>query len=166
MLDQIIQRLTRMIKFDNTVYREIADDENATTEAAVIVGVASLLSAVGMAVRLRRVDTFFIQFIVGIAIGWLLWSYLAMFIGTRLFEGKADFWQMARTIGYAYAPTAVGILGLFSCLGSLVTLAASLLALALGFFAVRETLGLSTEKAVITVIIGWIVMAVVSFVLL
>jgi hypothetical protein len=166
MLDQIIQRLTRMIKFDNTVYREIADDEAATMEAVAIVAVSSLLSAVGMAVRLRRVDTFFIQFIVGIAIGWFLWSYLAMFIGTRLFGGKADFWQMARTIGYAYAPTAVGILGLFSWLGSLVTFVASLLALALGFFAVRETLGLSTEKAVITVIIGWLVMAVVSSVLL
>jgi len=166
MLNQIIQRLTRMVKFDNTVYREIADDENATTEAAIIVIVSSLLSAAGMAIRLGSVGTFLIQSVVGIAVGWLLWSYLAMLIGTRLFEGKADFWQMARTIGYAYAPTAVGILGLFSCIGSLISLIASLLALALGFFAVRETLGLSTEKAIITVIIGWIVMAVVSFALL
>ena len=166
MLDQVVQRLTRMVKFDNTVYREIADDENATTEAAVIVVVASLLSAVGMAIRLRRVDTFFIQFIIGIAVGWLLWSYLTMLIGTRLFGGKADFWQMARTLGYAYAPTAVGILGLFSCLGALVSLFASLLALALGFLAVRETLELSTEKAIITVLIGWVVMAIVSFALL
>ena len=42
MFEKIIARLTRMIKMDHTVYDEIAVDEDATVEAAIIVAITAL----------------------------------------------------------------------------------------------------------------------------
>lgn len=174
MFEQIIQRVLRLVKFDFTVFTEIEHDENATTEAAVIVGVAALLGALGTFIGyliagggfLTALWRFIIQIIASVAVGWLLWSFITQLVGTKLFGGDATFWGMARTLGYANAPGVLGILALIPCLGWIVALAAGILSLVLGFFAVRETLGLTTEKAILTVLIGWVVILIVNFIIL
>lgn len=163
MFERIIARLTRMAKFDFTVFREIEPDEAATAEAAVIVLIASLIGALGSVGA--GFGRFLLQFIVSVGGGWLLWSYLTMLIGTRLFGGNATFWGMARTLGYASAPGILSLLGFIPIIGWLFSLAAWVLSLILGFFAVRETLELTTEKAILTVLIGWAVMVVISVIL-
>lgn len=163
MFTQIVARLTRMVKFDFTVFPEIEQDEAATTEAAVIVLVASLIGALG-SVR-SGFGQFLLQFIISVGVGWLLWAYLTMLIGTRIFGGNATFWGMARTLGYASAPGILRLLGAIPIIGWLFPLAAWVLSLILGFYAVRETLELTTEKAILTVLIGWAVMVVVSAIL-
>jgi len=45
MLQSIGRRLQRLLRLDWQVFREISVDEAATREAALIVGVAALLSA-------------------------------------------------------------------------------------------------------------------------
>lgn len=165
MLDQIIQRLVRIAKFDTTVFEEIEHDENANTEAAIVVVVASLLSALGAAISGPGGASGFGFSVVMAVISWLIWSYLTMFIGTRLFQGEADFWEMARVIGYASAPNALGILSVFGCFGGIVSFAASIISLVISVIAIREALDLPTEKAILTAVIGWIVIVVVTAVL-
>ena len=163
MFTQIFARLTRMVKFDFTVFPEIEQDEAATTEAAVIVLVVSLIGALGsVGYGFRQ---FLLQFIISVGVGWLLWAYLTMLIGTRVFGGNATFWGMARTLGYASAPGILRLLGAIPIIGWLFSLAAWVLSLILGFYAVRETLEVTTEKAILTVLIGWAVMVVVSVIL-
>jgi len=163
MFEQIVARLTRMVKFDFTVFPEIEQDEKATTEAAIIVLVTSLIGALGsIGAGFGR---FLLMFIVSVAVGWLLWSYLTMLIGTRLFGGNATFWGMARALGYASAPGILRLLGFIPLIGWIFSLAAWALSLILGFFAVRETLELTTEKAILTVLIGWAVMVIVNVIL-
>ncbi|MBC7317604.1 MAG: YIP1 family protein, partial [Chloroflexi bacterium] len=81
-----------------------------------------------------------------------------------LFQGEATFWEMARTLGYANAPTALGLLAFIPCVGPIISLAAWVLSLIVGFYAVREALDLPTDKSILTIIIGWIVVVVVSIV--
>ena len=88
-----------------------------------------------------------------------------MFVGTRLFGGQATFWEMARCLGYATAPSALGILGVIPCVGFLVGIVAWILSLVIGFYATREALDLPTDKTIITVIIGWVVVLVVNLIL-
>lgn len=164
MFDKILQRLMRMAKFDWTVFDEIQFDEDATQEAAIIVGIAALASAIGSIVGGGFLG-FLVQLIVVVAVNWLLWSYITMLVGTKLFEGEATFEQMARTLGYTNAPLVLGILGLIPCLGGLISFLAGIVALVLAFFAVRETQDLSTEKAIATVAIGWVVAIIVNFIL-
>ena len=164
MLDQIIQRLVRIAKFDTTVFEEIEHDENANTEAAIVVVVASLLAALGAAISGGGATGFGFSLVMAV-ISWLIWSYLTMFMGTRLFQGETNFWEMARVIGYASAPNALGILGVFGCLGGIVSFAASILSLVISVIAIREALDLPTEKAILTAVIGWIVIVVVTAIL-
>lgn len=165
MPQKILNRLIRMVKFDNKVYEEIENDQEANMEALVVVLVASLLAAVGAAVAQGSVGAFFASLISGVLLNWLLWSWVTMFIGTKLFQGQTTFWEMARTLGYANAPVALGILALIPCLGPFIGLVGLVLAVVFGFFAVREALDLTTEKAIITVIIGWVILVVVNVLL-
>ncbi|MHB0857270.1 MAG: YIP1 family protein [Anaerolineae bacterium] len=167
MLERIVQRVQRMVRFDHSVYREIEHDEKATTEAFVIVAVVSVFAALGAALAPGAGGfawTFVSQLVLAL-VSWLLWSLVTMLVGTRIFGGQATFWGMARTLGYAFAPRVLSILSALACLGILISWVAWGLSLVLAFFAVRETLELSTEKAILTVLIGWIVVAALSFVL-
>ncbi len=163
MFDRIVQRIIRIIQMDWTVFSDIQFDEEATREAAVVVGIAALASALG-ALGGGFVG-FLVHLLLVMAIYWLLWSYITMFVGTKLFEGEASFEQMARTLGYSNAPLVLGLFGLAPCLGGLIRLAAGALALVLTFFAVRETQRLSTEKAIATVVIGWMIAIIASMIL-
>jgi len=172
MLQKMIERVIRIVKLDQTVYEEIEQDEAANVEAAIIVGAASLLSALGSAIAVwgyasfgAGLGTFVFQLVLGVALNWLLWSYVTMFVGTKLFGGEATFWEMARTLGYANAPRVLGILGAFSCLGAIIGWVALVLSLIAGFFAVREALDLPTDKAIITIVISWVIVLVVNIAL-
>jgi hypothetical protein len=167
MFDKILQRLTRIFKLDSTVFSEIEHDPEAMTEAAIVVVVAAFLNALGAGVAgTNFFGTFFVTLIIGVLVGWLLWSWLTMFIGTRLFGGEADFQEMARTLGYAYAPQALGVLGILgACVGGIAGLVAFALQLYLGFLAVREALDIPSDKAILTIIISWVVVVVVNIIL-
>ena len=167
--DKIIQRIIRIVKLDQTVYKEIEEDQNANTEAAVVVIVASVLAAIGSGILAlmsgQNLGAAVLSLFMGPLVGWLLWSWVTMFVGTRLFGGQADFWEMARVLGYANVTRALGILGFIPCVGPIIGLASFVLSLVIGFFAVREALDLPTEKAILTIVISWVVMIVVSVVI-
>ena len=80
MFEKIIARLTRMIKMDHTVYDEIAVDEDATTEAAIIVAITALLSALGT-LFISNFGGFLGTLVRQIVVGWILWSAIVWFVG-------------------------------------------------------------------------------------
>jgi hypothetical protein len=162
-VEKIIQRILRIVKLDQTVYKEIEHDLEANTEAFVIVAAATILAAVGTLLSGAGIGATILGLIIGPLVGWLLWSWVTMFVGTRLFGGQTDFWEMARVLGYANVTRALGIFSFIPCVGAIIGLVAFVLSLVIGFFAVREALDLPTEKAVLTIVISWVVMMVVSF---
>lgn len=157
----MIDRVIRAIRLDPTLYREVADDEQYSNEAYIIVLIVSLLSAVGAAVGAaltdgRPVVMFFTSLFSTILLGWLLWAVIAYFVGTAL-DGKSSVMEMARTLGYASAPQLLGAFAFIPCIGWLVALAGVLLALAAGVIAIRESMEFDTTKAVVTAVLGFIV---------
>jgi len=167
MLERIGQRLARMVRLDPAVYREVQQDEGATAEAAVVVAVASLLAAVGAGFAAPRfMSGFVVEFLAGILLYWLLWSWVTMVVGSRAFGSHASYLQVARPLGYANGARALGILSVLGCVfGALAGLAAWVLSLVVGVIAVRESMELSTERAVITALAGWVVVVVTRIVL-
>jgi hypothetical protein len=157
MFEKIIARLTRMIKMDHTVYDEIAADEDATIEAAIIVAITALLSALGT-LFISNFGGFLGTLIRQILVGWILWSAIVWFVGSRLFAGNGTFWNVLRVLGYVTAPL---VLGIIPIVGGLV---GGILSLVLAFFAIRETMDLTTEKTVLTIIIGWAINLVIGFI--
>lgn len=157
MFEKIVARVSRMIKMDHTVYDEIAADENATTEAAVIVIVTALLSALGV-LFVSNFRGFLGTLIAQIVVGWILWSAIVWVVGSKLFNGNGTFSNVLRVLGYVTAPL---ILGIIPVVGGLV---GGILSLVLAFFAIRETMDLTTEKTVLTIIIGWAINLIIGLI--
>ncbi|NLG28679.1 MAG: hypothetical protein GX557_12265 [Chloroflexi bacterium] len=161
-VNRIIGRLLRMVKFDNTVYKEIEEDENANTDALVIVLVAGLLAAIGGAIGAGSGFVgFILQFVGNVLVRWLLWSAVTWYVGTKLFGGQATFIEMARVLGYATAPMALGLLSLIPCVGIIVAIATFALSVYIGFLAVREALDLPTDKTIFTILISAVAVIVI-----
>ncbi len=157
----MIDRIMRAIRLDATLYRQVADDEQYSNEAYIIVLIVSLLGAFGAAIGAalgdgRPLVIFFTSLFSTILLGWLLWAVIAYFVGTAL-EGKSSVMEMARTLGYASAPQLLGVFAFIPCIGPLVAFVGVLLSLAAGVIAIRESMEFDTTKAVVTAVLGFIV---------
>ena len=72
---------------------------------------------------------------------------------------------MLRTLGFAQSPNVLliftGILGGIPLLGGLLRLALLIWVLLAGLIAIRQALDVGTGKAIVTAILGWIVMVII-----
>jgi hypothetical protein len=150
-----MNRIMGVFRLDAATFEDIEHDQNATGQAAIVVGIAALLSAIGSGLGAAYThSSFFGNFISALLwtfIGWLVWSVVSFLVGTALFGGKADLGEMLRVIGFAYAPQ---VLSIIPCIGGIVGAIWSLVA---GFIAIRQGLDLDNLKALLTVIVGFIV---------
>lgn len=165
----MIDRIVRAIRLDASLYRAVADDEQYTNEAFIIVLTVALFRAVGAAIGAAMGDgqpvlLFFSNLFSTILLGWLLWAVVAYFVGTAL-EGKSSIMEMARTLGYANAPGLLGVFAFIPCVGWLVALAGVLLSLVAGVIAIRESMEFDTTKAVVTAVLGFIIYVVFNVVI-
>lgn len=158
----MFDRLVRAIRLDPTLYREVAGNKDLMGEAALIVLVATLLSAIGAGAGSHRAFLAFgAELINGLLIGWLLWSVLALLIGDFL-GGRSELSEMVRTLGYANAPRFLAVFGFLPCVGWLFRLAAWILTIAAGVIAIRESMEFDTLKAVVTAVLGLLAYIVIS----
>jgi hypothetical protein len=165
-VDTIIDRAKRVIQLDPPVFRTIARDPNATQQAAIVVGVVALAGAIGGAGE--GGEGIFVG-LVGAFIGWLVFAGLAWFFGTNIFgtPTTATNWEsLLRTMGYAQAPGILSVFGFIPLLGWLAAFVGGIWTIVTGIVAIRETLGFSTGRAIITAIIAAIasgmVMAIIG----
>lgn len=188
----MIQRIIGVLKLDRNTFAEIEQDETATTQAAIVVALVAILAGIGAAigaVMLNRTvpglmeglsETMpegfdfsmipqmspigaFINALLGAFLGWLVWSALTYFIGTKLFNAQATMGEMLRVIGFAQAPRMIGVLGFIPCLGAIFSIAAFVWTLVASFIGIREGLDLDTGKTAVTIILSFIGALVVSF---
>jgi hypothetical protein len=160
----MVDRILRAIRLDWTVFREIAEDESATTQAAIIVVVVTFLSAVGSGIASRSLVTFIVSWIVSILVGWILWAIITYFVGTALFKGQTTIPEMLRVLGYANAPILLGLLSFIPCVGWLFPIIGGILALIAGILAIREAMDFTSGNAIITVVISWVISFAITFV--
>src|SRR4030042_6556857 len=145
-------RIIGVFKLSASTFEEIEHDTSLTLPAAVIVVLVSLVSGVGNGLFTGFIHKSFISgflgSLIGVLLGWLLWSAVTWFVGTRFFKGEADLGQMLRVIGFAYIPM---VLSIIPCIGGFIGI---LWAIAAGFIAIRQGLDLDDMKAFFTVVVG------------
>lgn len=150
----MLDRVLGVFRLDVATFEEIEHDAAATTQAAAVVAIVAVLAAIGGSMTASisggRAGSSFLASFIGAFAGWFIWSFLTYWVGTTLFEGKADLGEMLRVIGFAYAPQSLAI---FPCLGAFVGGIWSLVA---GFIAVRQGLDLDNTKAFFTIVIGFL----------
>lgn len=165
--NNLVDRMIRAARLDPSLYEEVEADDKATTQALIVVLLASICSGIGGAISqvltgqgLGGVGIGLIGGSFSALISWLVWSFITYFIGTKVFGGTASYGELLRTIGFADSPSILLILSFIPLLGGLISFAVLIWGLVAMVVAVRQALDFSTGKAVLTCIVGWIVAVV------
>jgi hypothetical protein len=165
----MIDRMIQAAKLNVDFYNEAERDTSLTQEALLIVILVSLAGGIGSLlggiIGPQGIGRALLGAVVTIVLGivnYYIWSYVTLFVGTKLFDGKADAGEMLRTLGYAHTPQLLGLLGFIPCVGILFVLAGFILSLIAVVLAIREALDFDTVKAIVTAIIGWVVVLIIN----
>ncbi len=155
----MVERMIGAAMLNIDVYEEVEADESATGQAAGVVGlvavasaVASLEAGMGMIV-LAAVMAF---------MGWGLWAGVTYIVGEKVFDGTATWGELLRTLGFAQTPQLFGVLALVPGLVFIVGPVVGIWSLVAGIVAIRQALDFSTGKAILTAIISMAVVFGVS----
>jgi hypothetical protein len=155
----IIDRMRGAAMLDIATYEEVEADTTATGQAAIVVVISAIASAIGAA---GFGGPSVIGTLIGALLSWVLWAGLTYLIGDKLFGGTATWGELLRTLGFAQAPRVLLVLGIIPVFGRLVWLVVAIWVLIAGIIAIRQALDFSTQKALLTALIGWVVVVVVS----
>lgn len=145
-------------------YEEVEADQTATSQAAIVVAIVAVAGAIGN--YFRHGGRGIIGAVIAAFVGWLLWAGITYFIGTRLFGGTATVGEMLRTLGFAQSPGVILVLAIVPILGWLVIAAVAVWQLVAGIIAIRQALDFTTGKAILTALIGWVVVWIINAIVL
>ncbi|MFN8534717.1 MAG: Yip1 family protein [Dehalococcoidia bacterium] len=167
-----VGRIVRALRLDRTVFAEVEADTSATGMAWTVVIIATISTALAGFISELIAGPRYGSPVVGLGaglltalFGFLVWSFVIYFVGTKMFGGTATVGEVIRALGFAYSPNIFGIVGGLPVVGGLLAFIISIWALIAGYFAVKESLDLDTTKAILTMIISAIALFVVVFVL-
>ena len=173
-----IRKLTRAAKLDSDLYEAIEHDPTALKHAwlaIVFINVCSVIGNVIYGMRLygRTISSGDLP-AVGLTVGeaiflalakWLILTGTIYLVGVKIFKGTAGFLEIQRTIAFAYVPIALQLLlPLFSLYewALLVLVGTNFWMIAALVIAVRQSLDLSTQRALVVVSLTGIVYFIVS----
>jgi hypothetical protein len=157
----LVRRMKGAAMLDVQVYEEVEADQSATTQAAIVVAIVAVAQAIGGAGDGGRG---IIAGVIGAAVGWLLWAGITYLIGDKLLGGTATWGELLRTIGFAQAPGVLYVFAIIPILGWLVRIVVALWVLVAGIVAIRQALDFSTGKAVLTAVLGWLAVMLLTLV--
>lgn len=157
----LVGRMIRAMRLDASLYEEVEKDETAMNQAVAVVVISSICAGIGSMIRSISeggTGLVLVGSIVGMItalVGWFLWSFITYFVGTKITKGKetkADYGELLRTIGFSSSPGVVNLLSFIP----LVSFIVGIWQLAAMIVAVRQALDFTTNRAILTCIIGWI----------
>jgi hypothetical protein len=158
----IVDRMIGAARLDVDTYDEVEADQSATGQAALVVVIVAIASAIG---SLGEGGIGIVTGLLSAIVGWLLWAGITYVIGDKVFGGTATWGELLRTLGFAQAPGVLLVLGIIPLLGGLVQAVVGIWMLVAGIIAIRQALDFSTGRAILTAIIGWIPLAIATWIL-
>ena len=156
----VADRMRGAAMLDIPTYEEVEHDNDATGQAAVVVIIVAICTALG---AIWRGGPSIIAGPISAVLGWLLWAAITYVIGGKLLGGTATWGELLRTIGFAQSPGVLMIFGIIPILGGLVRVVVAVWLLFTGIVAIRQALDFSTGKAILTAFLGWIAMVALAF---
>jgi hypothetical protein len=171
----LMNRIMGALTFKREVYAEVEKDKSFTSTAWGIVAGIALLSSIGSGLSIYMangdITALLLTVVIGTAFavgGFALGAVVIAWVGKTLFKADVTFDELVRTLGLANVWGAVGAIGalaaivpVLGCVVAPLSCIAAIAGLVAGFFAVQQALGLGSGETIVTLIIGWIVTAVV-----
>jgi len=163
----MLDRMIRAARLDPSLYELVEADTGYTREAFYIVLIAAIAGAIGATLGQEAPggtgSAMPVLIIVGRILGWVIWSAMTLWIGTTLTRGPdthANIGEMLRTLGYAHSPLVLSVLAFMPGLGSPILFVTQIWTLLAGVVAIRQVLGTTTERAVLTAFLAWLILMV------
>jgi hypothetical protein len=153
----MIQRMVGAALLKVDTYEEVEADRSATKQAAAVVVVVAVARAIGTA---ERGSVGIVAAVIAAVVGWLLWAGITYVIGDKILGGTATWGELLRTIGFAQTPGIALLLGFIPVLGGVLALVVGIWVLIAGVVAIRQALDFGTGKAIVTAVLGWLVIAI------
>lgn len=150
----LTERMRGAALLDVRIYEEVEHDRMATSQAAAVVGMVAIASAIG------SLDIGIMGAVAGVVrayLGWFLWALVTYLIGDKVLGGTATWGELLRTLGFAQSPGVLLVVGFVPLLGGLVTFVVAIWMLVAGIVAIRQACDFGTGRAVLTAILGWFV---------
>lgn len=160
-----VDRIVGAIRLDSATYDEVENDSNATWQAVAVVAGVAVLTGIGAATQ--GTDGL-IGGVISSLIFWAIYTFFVYIVGTMLLrspETSASFSQVLRPLGFAYAPSFLGILGFIPLIGWLMVLIGGIWSVAASIVAIRQSLEVTTGRAVAVAIIAFVAMVAVMVLL-
>jgi hypothetical protein len=161
----LVDRMVRAAKLDVRLFEEVEGDRGSQMQAVGVVVLASVAFGIGTGAGIGGVVS---GTIAGV-LGWYLWALITYIVGTRFLPEattRADHGELLRTMGFANAPGVVSVLGVIPGLRGIAIAVAQVWMLVAAIIAIRSALDYrSTTRAVVVVVIGWLIRAVLLILL-
>ncbi len=152
-------RMVDASRLDVSVFTEVEHDSGATGQAALVVGIVAVASAVG---GLGGPSANVVGAVIASVIGWVIWAAVTYLVGDKLLGGTASWGELLRTLGFAQSPGVLYVAAGLPFIGWLVRGIVMVWILFAGIIAIREALDFTTGKAVLTAVIGWFFLALLT----
>jgi hypothetical protein len=166
--------LGRLARLDLTVFEEVRSDPSATPGAIAVVFVASVFAGIGSfawAVQTEGVDDSEV-FVKSLVIGsilqtlvWFIWVYLVFQVLARAYGARTDFYELIRSMGFAFAPVAMSVLIAITAFAVPFGVAALAGATLFSHFAIQSSSSAEPRQVLIANFVGFLSFAVVMGVL-
>lgn len=178
MSQSTMNRIMGALTFRQGVYESVENDLSFNSTAWAIVAVVAFLNQLGANAASVQGDAGFVGWIIGTVVGTILQiagfalaCTVVAWVGRTVFQASATFDEMVRTLGLAYIWNIVGvilILGAFlpflALLATPLLCIAAILGLIASAIALKAALDLDWTKTIITAVIAWVVIFIISFV--
>jgi hypothetical protein len=170
----LIERIIGAFTFRKGVYAEVEKDTTFTTTAWILVAVVAFLNQLGSQAT-SHVGNWLLGAVVGTVfavIGFAVGALVVNWVGRTVFNADVTFEELVRTLGLAYVWQVVGVIGALaafsealSCLLAPVMIIAAILMVIAWFVAAKEALDLEWVQTIVTVILGWLALVVITIVI-
>ncbi len=167
----LTERIIGAFTFRSGVYAEVEEDANFTRTAWILVAVVAFLNQIGSFASSELVN-----WVVGAVVGTIfaliafaVGALVINWVGRAVYKADVTFDELVRTLGLAYVWQVVGVLGVLSafstalsCVLAPVMVIAAILLIVAWFIAAKEALDLDWVKTIITVILGWLSLVIIT----
>lgn len=166
-------RMRQAAKLDREGVLQLKADKDATGQSIAVLVFAALSYGIGFTLlsEFRSNSLSLYGIIVGSLTGMVsvcfagfVWSAMAFLVGTKLFQGKTGYWELARPLFFSAGPFFLFILLAvpFYPVQVAVTLIVAVWVVLAQGFVLKQVMGFSFQRTVLTIAVGLLILTFVE----